>query len=150
MRSELRTDAILGVKPYRLFRFCRWSKQETKPCLGIPSRNNPVTMRRRIVRTPGFLSPALGRLLRGQLLMSNRNSRQGLWLFTLYLIFYGAFVLTSAFFPDVMESTPFGGLNLAITWGFALIIFAILLSLLYGVLCRETTKPDSSQPSRHP
>ncbi|MFN7806161.1 MAG: DUF485 domain-containing protein [Planctomycetaceae bacterium] len=82
--------------------------------------------------------------------MSNRNSRQGLWLFTLYLIFYGAFVLTSAFFPDVMESTPFGGLNLAITWGFALIIFAILLSLLYGVLCRETTKPESSQPSRHP
>jgi uncharacterized membrane protein (DUF485 family) len=82
--------------------------------------------------------------------MSNRNSRHGLWLFTLYSVFYGAFVLVSAFLPDKMESTSFGGLNLAITWGFALIVFAILLSLLYGVLCRETTKPNSRQPSRNP
>lgn len=97
-----------------------------------------------------FPPTALGRLFRGQLWMSNRNSRHGLWLFTLYLLFYGAFVLVSAFLPDLMESTPFGGLNLAITWGFALIVFAILLSLLYGVLCRETTRPESSQTSRHP
>ena len=82
--------------------------------------------------------------------MSNRNSRHALWFFTLYLLFYGAFVLVSAFLPDMMESTPFGGLNLAIIWGFALIVFAILLSLFYGVLCREKSQPETSQPSRNP
>jgi len=66
-------------------------------------------------------------------------------LFLLYLMLYGSFVTVSAFFPDAMESTLFGGLNLAITWGFALIISAILLSFLYGILCRGTA--DSSSTS---
>ncbi|MFN8854908.1 MAG: DUF485 domain-containing protein [Planctomycetaceae bacterium] len=80
--------------------------------------------------------------------MSNRNARTGIWLFLLYLMLYGSFVTVSAFFPDAMESTPVGDLNLAISWGFALIISAILLSFLYGILCRDSAD-SSSTPEGH-
>ena len=64
-----------------------------------------------------------------------RNSRIGLTLFGLYLLLYGGFVGLSAFAPQAMEVTPFAGVNLAILYGFALIVAALLFALLYGWLC---------------
>ena len=55
-----------------------------------------------------------------------QNMRLGLSLFVLYTALYGAFVLASAFYPDVMEIRPGGGLNLALLSGFGLILVAIL------------------------
>ena len=40
------------------------------------------------------------------------------------------------FFPEKMEVTPLAGVNLAIWYGFALIVVALVLALLYGFLCR--------------
>jgi uncharacterized membrane protein (DUF485 family) len=68
--------------------------------------------------------------------MEAHNARIGLILFAVYSVFYGSFVLLNAFAPDVMEIKPFAGINLAILYGFALIVFALLLSLVYGVMCR--------------
>lgn len=65
-----------------------------------------------------------------------RRSRIGLWLFAVYCIAYGAFMLLNAFAPKVMETT-FGGVNLAIWSGFSLIGGALVLALLYAWLCRE-------------
>ncbi len=65
-----------------------------------------------------------------------QNMQLGLSLFALYTALYGAFVLTSAFYPDVMEIRPGGGLNLALLWGFGLIVVAILLSFVYGMFSR--------------
>ena len=65
-----------------------------------------------------------------------RNSRYGLSLFAVYLLFYGGFVLLNAFAPEAMERTPLAGVNLAILYGFALIAAAFLLALVYGWLCR--------------
>ena len=67
---------------------------------------------------------------------ASRNARYGLILFTAYLILYAGFMYLAAFRPDVMASTPFGGTNLAILYGIALIVAAIVLSLVYMVLCR--------------
>lgn len=65
-----------------------------------------------------------------------RNSRLGLVLFTVYLTLYGGFVLLNAFAPEQMERTVLAGINLAILYGFALIIAAFVMALLYGWLCR--------------
>ena len=67
-----------------------------------------------------------------------RNVRYGLILFAVYVLFYGGFVLLSALRPDVMASRPFGGVNLAILYGFALIVAALVLALIYMALCRKT------------
>lgn len=62
-----------------------------------------------------------------------QNMRLGLFLFASYLTLYTGFVLTSAFYPNSMEWRPLGGLNLALLWGFGLIVAAILLAFIYGV-----------------
>ena len=67
--------------------------------------------------------------------MRERNSRIGLVLFAIYLLLYGGFVFINAFSPETMDITPIPGINLAIIYGFGLIIAAFVLALLYGVLC---------------
>ncbi len=67
--------------------------------------------------------------------MRSRNSRIGLVLFLLYLLLYGGFVLLNTFSPQTMEAKPFAGVNVAILYGFGLIISAFVLALIYGVFC---------------
>lgn len=66
------------------------------------------------------------------------NAQTGFWLFAVYLAFYGGFVGLSAFAPDLMARSPFGGLNLAVLYGFFLIIAALVLALIYMALCRRS------------
>lgn len=68
--------------------------------------------------------------------MASRNARIGLILFCVYCLFYAGFVGLNAFSPATMESTPVAGVNLAILYGFALIVVAFVLALLYGLLCK--------------
>ena len=42
----------------------------------------------------------------------------------------------NAFAPKLMETTPLWGVNLAILYGFALILAAFALALVYAWLCR--------------
>ena len=69
--------------------------------------------------------------------MTSRNARFGLLLFSIYLVFYAGFVGLSAFAPAVMEATPLFGVNLAILFGFGLIVAAFVLALAYGAFCRS-------------
>lgn len=69
--------------------------------------------------------------------MQARNARIGLWLFAIYLVFYTGFVLLSALRPELMRSTPIENVNLAILYGFGLIIAAFVLAVLYGFLCKS-------------
>ena len=64
------------------------------------------------------------------------NTRLGLILFIVYLLLYVGFVCINAFKADWMDMTAVAGLNLAIVYGFALIVFALVLALIYGVMCR--------------
>jgi uncharacterized membrane protein (DUF485 family) len=67
------------------------------------------------------------------------NARAGLWLFGAYLALYAGFVGLSAFAPELMAKTPFGGLNLAVLYGFALIVAALILALIYMAACRRAS-----------
>ena len=68
--------------------------------------------------------------------ISARNARYGMRLFLIYLAIYAGFVGLNAFRPDVMEWTPAWGLNLAVLYGLALIVIAMVLALVYSWLCR--------------
>jgi uncharacterized membrane protein (DUF485 family) len=65
-----------------------------------------------------------------------RNSRLGLWLFAVYCLAYGGFMVLAAFFPQVIATRPIDGINLAVHYGIFLIVAAFALALLYLVLCR--------------
>jgi uncharacterized membrane protein (DUF485 family) len=71
------------------------------------------------------------------------NTRLGLILFAVYLVFYLGFVLINAFAADLMETSTLAGLNLAIVYGFGLIVAALVLALIYGFMCR-------SEPAENP
>jgi uncharacterized membrane protein (DUF485 family) len=66
-----------------------------------------------------------------------RNARYGLVLFVIYVLFYAAFVWLSAFRPAVMARPFVGGVNLAVCYGFGLIIAAFVLAIIYMLLCRD-------------
>ncbi len=68
--------------------------------------------------------------------ISARNARYGLLLFAVYVILYAGFMGLSAFEPQLMSKTPFGGVNLAIIYGLGLIVAALVLAAIYMVLCR--------------
>lgn len=68
---------------------------------------------------------------------AKRNAHLGLWLFALYCLGYAGFMVLTAFYPGVIGSKPFGGINLAIIYGFGLIIGALLLAVIYLVACRD-------------
>ena len=66
------------------------------------------------------------------------NTRMGVVLFIVYVGFYGGFMALSAFKPEVMSRPFLGGVNLAIVYGFALIVAALLLALAYMKVCRKS------------
>ena len=66
------------------------------------------------------------------------------WLFGLYLVAYLAFMILTAFDRTLMAATPFGGVNVAVIYGFGLIAGAIVLALLYWWLCREQGAPTTA------
>ena len=70
------------------------------------------------------------------MVLAARNARYGMVLFLIYLLIYGGFVAISAFWPEVMAREALFGVNLAVTYGFALIATAMFLALVYTWLCR--------------
>jgi uncharacterized membrane protein (DUF485 family) len=60
------------------------------------------------------------------------NMRISLFLFSLYVLFYGTFMYLSAFHPEIVEKPLFRGVNFAIIYGIALIAAAIILALVYA------------------
>ena len=83
------------------------------------------------------------------------NARIGLVLFFVYLVFFAGFIALAAFGKDIMSShlalidsgdvarSCFGGVNVAIIYGFFLIIAAFVLAMLYMVLCQpEPVEPQ--------
>lgn len=76
------------------------------------------------------------------------NNRLALILFAVYLLLYCGFLLINVFQPDLMETTPFAGVNLAIWYGFGLILAAVVLAFFYGMMCKSD-KPSDSHSSSH-
>lgn len=65
-----------------------------------------------------------------------RNARTGLALFAVYLLLYGGFMGLNVYDPKLMTTTPLFGVNLAIVYGFGLIVAALVLAGIYMWLVR--------------
>lgn len=63
-----------------------------------------------------------------------RNARLGLRLFAIYGIIYGLYVVVGAFLPGVMK-VGLAGVNVAVVWGFGLIVLAFVMAIVYGRFC---------------
>ncbi|MBI9051070.1 MAG: hypothetical protein JEZ00_16735 [Anaerolineaceae bacterium] len=63
--------------------------------------------------------------------------RLGIWMFVFYSLFYASFVAINLLNPLAMATIVFAGLNLAVVYGFALIIVALIEALFYDWLCRR-------------
>lgn len=58
----------------------------------------------------------------------------GKWFFFLYSIVYGGFIVINVVSPKFM-GIDVGSLNVAIVYGFGLIVFAMLLAFAYNHVC---------------
>ncbi len=77
----------------------------------------------------------------------SRNFGVGLVLFAIYCVLYLGFVLINTFSPTLMETQPVLGINLSISYGFALIVIAFVLAMIYGLTC-QASNDATGQPIR--
>lgn len=66
---------------------------------------------------------------------SKKKATLGVKMFIVYLIFYAGFTYINISYPSWMSIEVFLGLNLAIVYGFSLIILAIVLGWVYHLIC---------------
>ena len=62
------------------------------------------------------------------------KTKLGVIMFLIYAVIYAGFILCSVTFPQWMKSDV-GSLNVAIVYGFGLIILAVIQAFLYNHLC---------------
>ncbi len=73
---------------------------------------------------------------------SDYKRKLGIKMFIVYGILYVGFVAINALIPGKMETRVLFGLNLAVFYGFSLILFAIISGLIYNYFC---TKEENKQ-----
>jgi uncharacterized membrane protein (DUF485 family) len=61
----------------------------------------------------------------------------GLLLFGVYCIIYVSFIVINVAFPKLMGIPVLFGVNLAVIYGFSLIIIALVMGLFYNILCSK-------------
>ena len=68
------------------------------------------------------------------------KKRLGLIMLAVYTAIYLAFIIINVVKPTVMGTIVVGGLNLAIIYGFGLIVVALVLALAYNWACTRHEK----------
>lgn len=63
------------------------------------------------------------------------KTRLGIQMFVVYALIYAGFVLINIIKPVLMEKEIIFGLNLAVVYGFGLIILSLIMALIYNYLC---------------
>jgi len=61
--------------------------------------------------------------------------RLGVNMFLIYAVIYAAFTAINVASPRTMEAVVFAGLNLAVVYGFGLIVVALIMALIYNAAC---------------
>lgn len=64
-----------------------------------------------------------------------KKAKLGVILFFVYLIIYSGFVVIGLYDPDLMGVHVLGKQNLAIVYGFGLIVLAIVMGFIYNAVC---------------
>jgi len=62
------------------------------------------------------------------------KSRLGVYLFIVYTLFYAGFIAINSIKPALME-VVIGGQTFAVIYGFALIVVAFLMAIVYNSMC---------------
>jgi uncharacterized membrane protein (DUF485 family) len=78
-------------------------------------------------------------------IVTQQKSKLGVRLFFVYLICYAGFVTIGVFNYELLSTTVFYGLNLAVTYGIGLIVFAVILGIIYNAYC--TRYEDEAEKS---
>jgi uncharacterized membrane protein (DUF485 family) len=68
------------------------------------------------------------------------KKRLGLIMLAVYSAIYLAFIIINVVKPKIMGTIVVGGLNLAIIYGFALIVIALVLAIAYNWACTRHEK----------
>jgi uncharacterized membrane protein (DUF485 family) len=80
--------------------------------------------------------------------VSAANARAGLVLFFVYLAAYAGFMGLATFVPQAMSMPVLGGVNLAITYGMALIAGALVIAAIYMGFCGRNAKLATREARR--
>ncbi|MHB1253616.1 MAG: DUF485 domain-containing protein [Candidatus Humimicrobiaceae bacterium] len=67
------------------------------------------------------------------------KAKIGLWMFLGYSVVYAGFILINVIDPKLM-AIDVGPLNLAIVYGFTLILLALIMALIYNKVCTNAEK----------
>ncbi len=68
---------------------------------------------------------------------SSYKTRIGVFLVIIYGLIYAGFVALNTIIPRIMETEIVFNLNLAVVYGFGLILLAIIMGLIYNRLCSK-------------
>jgi uncharacterized membrane protein (DUF485 family) len=76
--------------------------------------------------------------------------RLGVILFLVYGAIYAGFVVMNLVAPALMDTILFSGLNVAVIYGFGLIVLALILALAYNRACgmREAALAEPTKEGR--
>lgn len=80
--------------------------------------------------------------------VSGKKASLGVKFFFIYLVFYGGFVAIGVLNFELLAIEVFQGINLAVFYGFGLIILAILLGLWYNSLCNRYEQKNEEEVSK--
>ena len=70
-------------------------------------------------------------------IVTQQKSKLGVRLFFIYLICYAGFVALGVFNYELLSTTVFSGLNLAVVYGIGLILFAVIMGIIYNYYCTK-------------
>ena len=68
------------------------------------------------------------------------KTRLGVKMFLAYALVYVGFVMINIIKPVLMENEIIFGLNLAVVYGFGLIILSLIMALIYNYFCVKKEK----------
>ncbi|MCO5240048.1 MAG: DUF485 domain-containing protein [Chitinophagaceae bacterium] len=69
--------------------------------------------------------------------VSEKKAKLGIKFFFFYLTVYAGFVAIGVLNYELLAIEVFKGINLAVIYGFGLIVLAVLLGVLYNALCNR-------------
>ena len=71
--------------------------------------------------------------------LDKRKARLGVVMFVIYTIVYAGFIYINVWDSKVMKISV-GSLNVAIVYGFVLIVLALVLAIIYNHICTSAEK----------
>ena len=81
----------------------------------------------------------------GKDLATNYKMRLGAWMFLLYAVIYVGFVAINLIWPEFMGVIGLAGLNVAVIYGFGLIVFALILAVIYNQMCLKQERLEAAK-----